>query len=329
MELHRRICVSLVVFPLWTAPGIGADPDPPSAEKPTNRPESVLPAMLVKDSVLSGVFTADFEIHIERYFLGPDQGKETRICHYTASDAAAALSVETQWEGDPPYHAVDTPGYRQLDFDADGNLIVWRSLRKVSLSSPDFSRTYDVQEVLLIAPTGEVLSKARGPTVYEYPAGSRAHLYEFDQFRMAAGRGFTGEIEKLKAQRTLAGGVEELVYDAPSGRADWHLYVDIENSNLVRQANKFTSTFDRPSLHMENSGVIRKDGLALARDGSLSYAVGEQKDPMQDYILKITVLDFSTQADEKHLDGIRALVTPPFPPGTKIVDHKALFPQRP
>ena len=331
MELHRRICVSLVVVPLLTVSGIGGKSSPLYAEEPANPADSVPREMVAQDSLLSGAFTAVFEIEVEKNFLGPDQSRATKVCHYTASDAAVGLTVETKYEADPPYRPVNTPGYsayRPLDFDRDGNLIVWRSLRKVSLSTAHFNRLYDEHEVMRIAPSGEVLSKARGPEVYEYAVGSRANFYEFDQFRMAAGRGFTSQIEQVKAQRTLVNGIQELVFDAPFGpevRADWHLYVDPENNNLVRQADRFSRTFKRPSLHMENRGVIRKDGLTLAMEGSLSYALDEQ----QDYILKVTVVDFSAQADKKHLDQIRALVTGPFPPDTKIVDHKALFPQRP
>lgn len=332
MESHRRICVSLVVVALLTVSGIGGKSNPLYAEELANPADPVPREMVAQDSLLSGAFTAVFEIRLERNLLGPDKGRHTKVCHYTASDAAVGLTVETQYEGDPPYHPVNTlgystSGYRPLDFDHDGNLIVWRSLRKVSLSTANFNRLSDEQEVLTIAPSGEVVGKARGPTLYEYAVGSRANFYEFDQFRMAAGRGFTSQIEKLKAQRTLVNGIQQLVFDAPFGpevRADWYLYVDPENNNLVRQADRFSRTFKRPSLHMENRGVIRKDGLTLAMEGSLSYALDEQ----QDYILKVTVVEFSAQADQKHLDQIRPLVTGPFPPGTDVRDHRALFPPR-
>lgn len=325
MEFRRHFwrCVGAVT--LLNATAMGVEPDATSPEGETNRADPVTREMLDQDSILAAAFTAAFEIHIERNLLGPDKGRHTKVCHYTASDSAVGLVVETKYETDPPYRTGDSPGYRPLDFDADGNLIVWRSVSKLSFSTADLNRTYDEQETMIIAPNGTVLSRTSGATVYEYPVGSRANLYEFDQFRMGAGRGFTSEVQEPKKRRTLISGIEELVFDArfgPELRGDWHLYVDTTSTSLVRQADRFDPKAERPSLHVENNGVIQKDGLVLAKEASLLYAIGER----QDYILRVTVVDFSAQADKEKLGRLRALVTEPFPPGTKILDHTALFP---
>jgi hypothetical protein len=296
--------------------------DATSAEKPSKTPDAIAREMVAQDSALSGAFTAHFQIDVERDLpLGPDRGRHSMICKYAASDGTEALSVETQYEADPVYQPPGTPWLRDFDFDHDGNLIVGRTLREVSLFTADFNRTYQEEEKLRVSPKGKVVDQVRHVIVFEYPVGKRESLYHFDQFRMVAGRGFTTGVERLKPERTLPNGLEQFTsrVDYGSGsRGDWHLYVNAQNGNLVRQADMFFPARDRPSIHVENSGVIEKEGLALARDGTISYSIDRE----HEYVLQISVVDFSARADLEQLERIRAIVTPPFPPGTEIMDKR-------
>jgi hypothetical protein len=278
--------------------------------------------MLSQHAALSQAFTAVFEIRVDKDFpLGPDRGGYTMTCRYTASQSTEALSVETRYDADPVYQPPGTPWMRDLDFDVDGNMIVSRKLREVSLSTADFNRTYQKEEMLLVSPSGEVVNAGSHVIVFKYPVGEREEsLYHFNKFAMVAGRGFKAELEGVKAERVLADGIHELactVHYAPGSRGDWFLYVDPQEGNLVRKADMFFPGRDRPSTHVENRGIMRKDGLTLATGGSVSFRGDEE----HSYVLNVSVIAFSAQADLELLDRIRAVVRGPYPPGTEIMDR--------
>jgi len=315
----HRLSVALAT----TENGVGAR----SEQRPISPQDALIREMLSQHAALSEAFAAVFEIRVDKDFpLGPDRGGYTMTCRYTASQSTEALSVETHYDADPVYQPPGKPWMRDLDFDVDGNMIVSRKLREVSLSTADFNRTSQKEEMLLVSPSGEVVNAGSHVIVFKYPVGERGSMYHFDHFTLVAGRGFRAELEGVKAKRVLADGIHELactVEYGPGSRGDWFLYVDPQEGNLVRKADMFFPGRDRPSIHMENGGVMREDGLALASGGSVSFRGDEE----HSYVLKVSVIDFSAQADLELLDRIRAVVRGPYPPGTDIMDRTA-FPSR-
>lgn len=322
MNQHWQMCsvMALACSSVFAQGGNGVAAR--SEQRPVSAQDALVREMLSQHAALSEAFTAVFEIRVDKDFpLGPSRGGYTMTCRYTASHGTEALSVETRYDADPVYQPPGKPWMRDFDFDEDGNMIVSRKLREVSLSTGDSNRTCQKEEMLLVSPSGEVVNVGRHVIVFKYPVGEREEsLYHFNKFAMVAGRGFKAELEAAKAERVLAKGVHELacaVEYGPGSRGDWFLYVDPQENNLVRKADMFLPGRDRPSTHVENSGVMTKDGLTLASAGFVSFRGDEE----HSYVLKISVIDFAPRADFELLDRVRALVRGPYPPGTEIMDR--------
>lgn len=288
---------------------------------------TVLQAAARASEPLEGACTVDFKISIPESFDGMDRGQAVKLCHYSADKAYRALSVKFEYSSTPPYQPEGVRGYERVSYDDDKNLIVWRSNSKHSVSGPEYNRTFDEQEMLLIDPGGEVTVRGTRLYIYEYPVGSRDSLYEFDQLQMAAGRGFGQFCERVVMEESLEDGRSRIVATGHYGvglRGQWTLEIDPATAYLVRHAKLEVEGQPGPSILVETSGVKEVNGMALAANGLLKY----QLDVEHAYSLSFAVLDCASATDQEHVQSLRDLVSKPFPKGAELIDYTGPKPVR-
>ena len=334
MKLHdswkRMLCAALTPTLQMMLPSAGASEGDPSAggaattSQPAAPPQGhpALLALQRADADFDRACSGTFELaRPGRVLPGPEFGKHVEVCRFSTASGVRALLGETQYEHDPEFRPPGSPDYAGLDYDSDGNLIVRRPVRKTALSTPEFNRVLEEQERLLIAPNGEVLTRLQYSTLCLYDIGSPNSTYEFDQFRRATGRALSPYLQTVNSAERRSDGLEELRCagsDAPGMTGEWHLLVDAEAGQLVREAKFFPPDRDSPVLRVRNSGLFRKEGIALAAQGVLTYALG----PGHDLDLTITVRDLTARADDELVEQLRARLTAPLPDNARIIDER-------
>jgi len=164
MKLHdswkRLLCVALTATLQMTVALTGAgEGDPRAGEaatttQPVGPPEGhpALVALQRADADFDRACSGTFELaRPGRVLSGPEFGKHVEVCRFSTAGGVRALSGETRYEQDPEFRPQGAGDYDAGDYDDDGNLMVWRPVRKTGLSTPESNRMLDVQEMLLLS----------------------------------------------------------------------------------------------------------------------------------------------------------------------------------
>jgi len=186
-------------------------------------------------------------------FHDPSQGMVFMDCTITRTEEGCAMKITNHYEHPPVFAVRSKPGdgshhdYRAFDYNADGNLIVWRTLGKHILSTPDRNDTLEKVRVFFVATNGEIVETDDNIKLHRWSIGSLDSMYEFRQFRLAAGRGFSKDLRSVTSVKTLASGLLEVTVQASRGQGlqgTWELTTDPTSDYLVRKA-AFTKKLHR------------------------------------------------------------------------------------
>jgi hypothetical protein len=291
----------------------------------TDQTDAVVDALFrelrAQDAVFNGSWSASFEIEVPFALLGPKIGPHTKVCRYTDDRTLQGLYIEIRYVDRPPYQPVGHRGVNTHWVDDAQDLTVWRILRKWSLRSDKSNASFWERQQLVINPLNQVVSDFINHCVDRFAPSDTTGIYEFMEFRLASGRGFSLALRDIKSVRELPDGVREVVAQAEEyGRPGlWRLKVASDSDHgLVREGVlTFDDTPDAPGVLIETWGTWSENGIVLAREGSITYHFGRP------YVQKVTIIDFQPRADEPLLDELRARVLAPTPDGVTVYDWAA------
>ncbi|MCG8407994.1 MAG: hypothetical protein MI923_22580 [Phycisphaerales bacterium] len=290
----------------------------------------VLNALQASDLSLPDSFTVTFEMSIPTVRFDPDQGTTICECKLTYQNGVRGLSVESPLTNNLTYRAPGTAGYQDIDYDEEGNLLIWHSARKVCLSAGDVNRAFDEQELFRIHPDGTVVLDHVHPQTYEYRVGSENNVHEFEKFRLATGRGFSKHLRALNSEIPLQDPVQMFDVQGVLGASltgAWEISVDEDADHLVREAVFWSDNMaDHPAVRVEAYGdIIDGSDPVIASAGTIEYDHGGDG---QTYLVEINVLDYSTAVDEEHLTSLRQRLVDELPEAVEVVDFRTPVPQR-
>ncbi|HRX84786.1 MAG TPA: hypothetical protein P5572_07190, partial [Phycisphaerae bacterium] len=200
---------------------------------------STLQHMQEVDTALQRDFSASFTITIPHSAIGPDRGRHTKTCRLTRSGALSGMTIQWDYSQEPVFWDVGTHGCARGDYDRQGNLILWRPMRKWCYSAPDLNRVIDEQTMLLISPDGEIVHRGEQRVVHEYDPGDPDTLFEIGQFMRALGRGFGHRFADDRTGRQVEEGLLQLTAASRTGidfPGKWHVVLDTRSNYLVRSA---------------------------------------------------------------------------------------------
>lgn len=274
---------------------------------------------------ISFVITTD-----NNQFNDPNQGMVFMDCTVTRAEEGHAMKIVNHYEH-PPVFAVRTkPGdgshhdYRAFDYNADGNLIVWRTLEKYILSTPDRNDTLEKVRVFFVDPNGQIAETDDNLKLHRWPIGSLDSMYEFRQFQLATGRGFSKRLGAVTSVRTLSSGltkVTSLPLHGSGPEGSWELTIDPNSDYLVREATFTPDGADKPTIEVTSTGVISKDGIKIAKNGVYKSSSGLE--------LSIEVNDISkVVATNRLYEEVRSYLDGPLPSGAGIIDLRGEKPVR-
>jgi hypothetical protein len=283
---------------------------------------SLLDKLQEEDSRFPTQYTVEFEIRSTGRSLGPDCGPWKRTCKFTVMTPVRVLIAETHYEGLPVYEHVGGGRTEPMDYDEDGNLIHWRHVRKWALSTPETNVLRDDQELFIISPDGVILEQARNTTHFIYPIESNDSFYEYNQFMLASGRGFTstftdiieaesldGDAMSLKARGMYAG-------DVPG---EWDMLVKPSpHGALVRKAQFKPDQHANPAFKIITSGVMNLGDFSIAESRSIVYSPEVPRERRMD----VSIKSFSIVPAQEHVRSVEAIFEAPTPQHVQVIDRR-------
>jgi len=259
----------------------------------------------------------------DNQFKDPNQGMVYMDCETTwLKEDTFAMKIQYYYEHLPVYGRIRTHNYAGYDY-RDGNLIVWRTLEAYILFSPDRNDTLEKVRVFYVDPNNKIVDMGDNIKLHRFKIGDTNNKYRFNQFEMATGRGFskhlTSNISITSQPPRLTEITSQDSWLGVGGR--WKLTIDPVSDNLVRGAIFTMNAATRPSVEVTTGGVIEKDGIKMAKYGTVKYS--------SDLELDIEVTDISKIIGKNDLyEGVAARLNEPLPKGAGIIDLTGTKPVR-
>ena len=256
----------------------------------------------------------------DNQFNDPNQGMVYMDCEATwTGEGLFAMKITYHYEHTPVFGRLGSCNYTPIDYDQEGNLIVWRIMEKYILSAPERNESVLRIESTFVDPNGKLLNKGSSHTkLRRYPPSNHSHMYEFNQSELAAGVGFSKHLGAITSVKPLPLGLIKTTSQGsfgPSLRGTWELTVDPNEDYIVRKALFTQLGRDEPTIVVTSNGLITKDGLTLAKHGTFKYS---------NFLdVSVEVTDISKVAGANALyEEVLSRLNEPLPPGSQIMDRR-------
>jgi hypothetical protein len=289
----------------------------------------ILNILRQKDNVsVSEGYKVSFILTEQASRFSSKQGIVIEDCNATwISEGSFAMKITNYYEKEIPVFApLGTEGYRSWDYDSNGNLIVWRDLESYILFTPERNDRIVNTRAYRIDPNGKLAKEGRIKKIlHRYPIGSRGNIYEFDQFQLAMGRGFSKYLKNITAVESLSSGLvkvtaQELGSQSVPGGI-WDITIDPNNDYIVREAIFTQEGFSKPTIVATSSGIIEKGGLKASKYGTYRYAI------LPEVSVEVTNIS-KVVGPNKLYEEVLIQMNSPLPLGTSIVDLRGDKPVR-
>jgi hypothetical protein len=193
-------------------------------------------------------------------------------CAVSRTEHVFAMKMIYHYEDPPTFaHIGSNSDYRSVDYDAHGNLIVWRTLEKYILSTPERNDNIEKLKSFFVTPDGKVLDKSGNHTkLTRFPIGNPNNMYEFNMYQLATGRGFSTHLATVRSVESLPLGLTKVTARGSywsSLPGTWELTLDPNSDYLVRKAILTPDGRHIPAIEVTSTGLVAKDLVQIARNG--------------------------------------------------------------
>lgn len=269
--------------------------------------------------------TATFKILTEASMSDPNQGRVLKDCAVTWEKNNIWMKMVYNYLQDPVYVPPGSMsyGYQPISYDKDKRLIVWRSLETYIISTPEKTEILDRLQLLYVDPNGAIEKHAGiHNTKHIFPANDQYDgNFDFQHFLLAAGLCFSDYIDanNIELVKTSDGNRIEINSRGTFGKdakGTWKSTVDPNSDFFVREASFTGEGFNKPSIKMSTSDIVKKDGLAYAREGHIVF--GDSNPTIRDYI----DIDISVINNQELRQEVNQRMEAPLPTGSRIIDFK-------
>lgn len=262
--------------------------------------------------------------------LDPAQGNEIKHCTVSWTADSCAIKIISDYDHQPVFRPKRILGYEAIDYDGEGNLIVWRSIEKYIISTKDRNDAVEKLAQHCISPDGDILRTNIYTQLYRYPIGSPDNTYLFDQFCLATGRGLSKYLTEI-----TTGPLKSLPKDLRSVKAvgsygenlegEWTITFDQDSDYLIREGTFTADGLEEPVVELISSGLIKCPGLTIAESGV--FRTGIYKAQFQ--VLSLKNIELSKANANPLLSEALKHVTASLPSGaSEVVDYRDKIPKR-
>lgn len=281
------------------------------------------------DDQVSGMTESGFSAILEMRYPAeegvPERGMAIANCTMCWTAEKLAIQKVFQYDTPPSYRPRDPSVRRSPGLGGQrGRLTTWRPVRQYALSDGAINESLYEYEACVLDPEGMVVETKTRSLLQKDLVGKKNSIFEFYQFRMATGRGFSEHLDKIQTQHEVAGlrSVSAVGSFGPSFHGTWNIMLDPAADDLIREAVFTRSGNTSPLITSTSTGLISAGGLKIAQSGTLILA---------DYEIAVEVLDLSVfkDGDELFFADIQNHLDAPLSPGrSEIIDLRGKEPVR-
>lgn len=236
-------------------------------------------------------FTLEVEMDQPTSVLRPSQGSMTWRVRVAVDNGVTALVWKTSRLPTPKYFPVGTHGYEGIDYDADGNLILWMGSEGATIYGQNIHEEYSENSQFFVAPDGTIAHQASGASLNRYPPdySNTPGMTMLRTIRRALGRPLLDDLGELETEVSNPDGTKHLRLkgqNSPySGPGVWNLVIDPGNGHLVRQA-RFGGRGQEPRHKWLSEGTRWFGDIAIAERGEYIH------EPLPAQHIKVRLIDF-------------------------------------
>ncbi|MFH0980230.1 MAG: hypothetical protein V2A79_01660 [Planctomycetota bacterium] len=248
--------------------------------------------------------------------FGPERGNMTWQGTLTAFDDYRGIILEGVRFDPPAYRPPRTGNYQDVDYDADGNMIVGRLQDGFGLQTENSNDAYEKWAAARIAPNGALTEGTGFARLCRYQVSDQKSLavYKYNAFVPATGRGFAQYITTISQVKTLPSGLIDLQGTGPRGALT--LTVDPTANYLVRTA--VFGSKEKEVISTTDTQV--QDGLTIPLRGTITSPPGSA----HERVIMVEFKGVSKTGHEEVIKRLKARLSEDnLPVGTLIEDYRA------
>ncbi len=265
--------------------------------------------------------TATFKILTQAAMFDPNQGRLLKNCDATWENNNVTMKIVYDYLQDPVYVPPSSTNYayQSIDYDKDKRLIVWRFLETYIVSTPEKTEVLDKLQHLYVSPNGAI-EKSGGTHTAKHVFHANSNVDgngDFKYFLLAASFGFSDyiDVNNIELAKMPDGNSIEINSRGTFGKdakGKWKLTVDSSAGYFVREASFTGEGFNKPSIEVSTSGIVKKDGLEYAREGHIVFSGSS----VRDYI----DIDVSVRNNQELRQEVDLHFRTPLTSGSEILD---------
>lgn len=242
------------------------------------------------------VFTLEVEVERPIFVLRQGQGDTTLVMRITVDKDVTAVVWKASKLPPPKYYPIGTNGYEGVDYDTDGNLILWMGSEGATIRDQNLHEVYLENTCFRVAPDGAIVSQISG-TMFDRYSPSYSNTSGMSMLRAilwALGRPPAEDLGALEMDDANPDGTRDLRVTGQnstySGLGVWNLVVDPANGHLVRKAS-FGGRGQEPRLKWLSDGTRWFGDIALAQRGEAIHG------PPLSYHMAVRLILFKPELD--------------------------------
>ncbi len=264
--------------------------------------------------------SATFKMITRASMFDPNQGQMLKDCSAIWQGGNVKMKIVYDYFQNPVYVPPGTGGYayQPIDYDKDKCLLVVRFLETYIISTSEKTEILDKTQGLKVSPDG-IVEKIGDvyTTKHIYQAKSGIYSGEFKYFLLASGLCFSDYIDSnsinlIKAPNEKLIEVNSIGNFGKESRGTWKLTVDPNSDFFVKNASYTLEGFNRPSIELSTSSIVKKDGLEYAREGRIVFSDSS--------VREYGDIDISITDNQQLRQKIEQIIESPLPSGSEIID---------
>ncbi|MEJ5261008.1 MAG: hypothetical protein WHS88_12545, partial [Anaerohalosphaeraceae bacterium] len=224
-------------------------------------------------------YSASFQMLNQACMFDPRQGDVRIEGTITWRKDNLCMKMLYSYLQNPIYVSPDTGIYKQIDYDRNRRLILWRPLEKYILSTLERTEIVDIYQLFFVSPEGEFeQSEDLYRIKHIFPSDCPLDgTYEFKHFLMASGIGFLHYLEPNSPPEIepVKNTVFRLKYSGNYGKevkGVWELILDPNTFFFVQHALFTNEKMVTPSVEVSTSRVVIDGPLHYASQGTLVFS---------------------------------------------------------
>jgi len=230
------------------------------------------------------------------------------------------------WEKEIYY--MSQPSYRErtpnrdIDYDRNGNLIVWRTIRERGLIEDDFQARQREMMLIRVSPQGDIVEEEGAPIVeFRRPLPlDSVKVLDFKRPIWSTGRGFADSINRIIEAKEDPNGLISFSAHGSFGsnlEGTWKMVVEPKAAYIVRSASFTPEGAEKPYFVLTTTGTKWFEGGSLAEEARFFLVLGDETE-----ITTTKTEQFKPEPDFSLFNKLRETLRGTLPDNTDVHDYR-------